>query len=92
MYCIFSRRGSTPCPFFFFFYRRDLFDLLFINQQRVYLNELDVYLRKTLYSRGCLYSPLAFPWKRTVIKTDDIGVLYFQGDWKECKCIITILY
>lgn len=27
-----------------------------------------------------------------MIKTDDIGVLYFLRDWKECKCIITILY
>lgn len=45
---------------FLFFYQYDLFDLPSINQQRVYLNELEVYLRKPLYSCGCLYSPFIF--------------------------------
>lgn len=49
----------TVCPFLFFS-PHDLFDLLSINQQRMYLNGLDVYLRKPLYSCGCLYSPFTF--------------------------------
>lgn len=43
-----------------FFHQHDLFDLLCINQQKMYLNEVEVYLRKLLYGSGCLYSPFTF--------------------------------
>lgn len=61
--CKYSRLGSIPRPFYFLFLPtlHDLFDLLSINQRRMYLNELEVYLRKPLYGRGCLHSPFTFP-------------------------------
>lgn len=56
MHCKYSRLGSDSCPFLFF-RLHDLFDLLSINQQRMCLNDVEVYLRKLLYSPGCLCSP-----------------------------------
>lgn len=56
---------------FNFFSQHDLFDLLSISQRRMYLNELEVHLRKPLHSCGCLYSPFTFlgsrPWLKQTI-------------------------
>lgn len=69
---------------FYFSLQHDLFDLLSINQQRMCINELEVYWRKaSLWPWLFVFS--YFPWKRAVIKTGDIGVLCFLGDWKECR-------
>lgn len=65
-----------PSPFSFC--RHDLFGLLSINQQRMCLNELEVYLKRGLLIAAavCILLLLSPP-KSAVIKTDDIGILCF---------------